>query len=92
MVPFPPGRSELRGRFHRDDVVSVRRKPRGITPGARTYVEDASGALREKIENRGVDLLEREALVLGHERRRSDVVARYDIANLECVLVVAGNR
>ena len=92
MVAFLPGRTELRGRFHRDHVVPVRRKPRGISSGARAHVEDATGALREKIENRGVNVLEREALVLGHERRRSDVVARYDIANSEGVLAIAGNR
>ena len=87
---FLPGRTQLRGRLHRDHVVPIRRKPRGVTSGARAHVEDAAGAFREKIENRGVNRLERETLVLGHERRRSDVVARYDIANSEGVLAIAG--
>ena len=92
MVASLLGRTELRGRFHRDHVVPVRRKPRGISSGARAYVEDATGAIREKIENLGVNVLEREIFVLGHERRRSDVVARYDIANFEGVPPIVGNR
>ena len=91
-VAILPGRTELRGRFHRDHVVPVRRKPRGVSSGARAHVEDAAGGVGEKIEHRGVNLLEREALVLGHERRCSHVVARYDVAHSEGALAVTGTR
>ena len=49
------GRMELCERFHRDHVVPVCREPRRISSRAASHVENATGAIREKSENRGVD-------------------------------------
>lgn len=56
-APFLLGRMELCGRFYRDHVVPVFREPHRVSSRARPHVENATGAMREKIENRGVDLL-----------------------------------
>ena len=86
VAPLRPGNCRT---AHRDQSVPFP-QPRGVSsvPAPTSKMQPAlSGEI-----GTGVNVLERETLVLGHERRRSDVVARYDIANFEGVLAIAGIR
>ena len=89
-MAFLSGGAQLHRRLDRDDLVPVRSEPGGVPSAAGTHVEDAAGGLRKQIEHRRVYLIEREALELGHDRARSDVVAGHDIANAESVVPAVG--
>ena len=74
-------------RLGRDDLVAVGGEPGSIPSGAGAHVEHAGALIRQQVEHRCVNFLEREAFISGRQRGRSGVVAGHYVADGEVVLV-----